>query len=145
MTLVNHSKEQRIFVYFPYQFSTMKVFQNSNYRVLMAVPTPRFFKELMLTNTFEFIDYAIYCKSKLSEFILRFKNWTEYFDVYDSKYKNMHLQFDNWQELFNIIMDDNIHVLKKKYLLTIDQQIKQHSKEMDEKWTYFFKLTGFLN
>ena len=57
----------------------------------------------------------------------------------------MHLQFDNWQELFNIIMDDNIHVLKKIYLLTIDQQIKQHSKEMDEKWTYFFKLTGFLN
>ena len=52
LTLAQHN----LFIYFPYQFSTMKVFQNSNYGVFTAIPSATFFKEIINTDmpTFEF-------------------------------------------------------------------------------------------
>lgn len=132
--------EQKLFVYFPYQFSTMKVFQNSNYGVIMAIPTPRFLKKIMLKDPNE-LEVKLFIKNS------KLYSWTKYIDVYAPKYINMHLQFDNWIELFNIIKTAhfNISFIKKKYSKIINETMKWHSKTMKQKWLEFFKQTGFIN
>ena len=116
----------------------MKVFQNSYHGVLMAIPSPRFFKNFLLSLTEETNRYAMYCKANLLDIVTHVNDWTDYFDVYDAKYVNMYLQFDSWQELFNIIMTDDMSNLKQKYLKIMDEKMSQHRKEMDQKWTEFF-------
>ena len=134
-------KKHKLFVYIPYQFSTMKVFQNSNYGVMMAVPTPRFYEEIILRNFTE-VEYAGVCKDQVSWLIKNFPdNWPEFFDIYDPQYVDIHLQFDSWKELINIINHRNIDKIKKKFLPKISRAMKLHWMENDNKWDKFFKLS----
>ena len=149
MSILNEieSKEHKIFVYFPYQVSTQKVFQNANSGVFMAVPSPRFLKELLLTHTLEREPYALFCKHHLTQIVTQIDNWPDYFDVYESKYAHMYLQFDSWKELFDIIMADEnaLGSLREKFAKTTAQTMQSHRNEMDQKWSQLFQLTGLIN
>ncbi len=37
-------KEYKFFIYLPYQFSTMKMYENMNNGVLIAIPTKNYYK-----------------------------------------------------------------------------------------------------
>ena len=111
----------------------------------MTIPTPRFLRHLILAPLIETDKRALYSKPQLVEAITSDHKWADHIDVsYDSNYTKMHLRFDNWQELFNIIMDDKINTLKKKYFKIIDQTIKQHRIECNQNRSEFFKLIEFF-
>ena len=125
--------EHNLFIYFPYQFSTMKVFQNLNYGVLVAIPTSRFFKEIINRKNvvFEFND-------QIHWFINNFENWTYYFDVYNPAYTNIYLKFDNWNEFIDLI-NKNVNIsLRELHLNKIEKKMNFHYKENDMKWEAFF-------
>ncbi len=125
-------REHNLFIYFPYQISTMKVFQNLNYQVLTAIPTARFFKEIVnkQKSLFEFHE-------QIHWFINKFSNWTYYFDVYNPKYTDLYLKFDNWDEFYSLINNDINNVSREKYLNEIKQAISLHHSETDMKWKIF--------
>ena len=129
-------RQHKIFVYFPYQLSTMKVFENANNKVLMAIPSPKFFKELILNN-----NYSTGYQPVLMNFFTNLEpeeEWTELFDVYQSKYIHMFVQFDNWQELVDIINNDLPSGLKERHLDVMEKTMIQHQKEQDQNWMEFF-------
>jgi hypothetical protein len=125
-------KEHKIFIYFPYQFSIMKIFQNANVGVLTAIPTPRFFKQLLFQDPNEQGVWLVN----------NFRNWTEYYDVYQSKYIDMHLQFNDWNELIDIIQMNDTNNIKSVFTNIIKDKMEMHTKEVNQKWDEFFKITG---
>jgi hypothetical protein len=40
-------KEYKFFIYLPYQFSTMKMYENMNNGVVVAIPTKKYYKEII--------------------------------------------------------------------------------------------------
>jgi hypothetical protein len=134
LTLKNH----KIFVYFPYQFSTMKVFQNSNYGVVMAIPSPNFYKEfVMLAKKKHGCGYIV-CEALW--LFQNYKNWTEYFDVYNSNYIDMHIKFNSWPELIELINNKEIDSKRKIHSDIIGQKMNWHWKDNEQKWSKFFNL-----
>ena len=126
-------KGQYLFIYFPYQFSTMKVFQNANYRVLTAIPSPKFFKKIVLSDT----THEQY--SNMKWLLENVKDWTEYFDVYHSSYIEMYIQFDSWNELIDLINGKYFNFYHAKFYNRIKKIMKLHRQETDEKWDEFFR------
>jgi hypothetical protein len=127
------AREHNLFIYFPYQFSTMKIFQNLNYQVLTAIPTAHFYKEIVSKqkSLFEF-------HGQVDWFINSFNNWTYYFDVYNPKYTDLYLKFDNWNEFYSLISNDINSDSREKYLNKIKQAISLHHSKTDMKWKKFF-------
>ena len=132
-------KKHKLFVYFPYQFSTMKVFQNSNYGVVMAIPSPDFYKEIVLLA--KKINGCVYIVCEALWMFQNYQNWTEYFDVYNSNYIDMHIKFDSWTELIELINYKEIYGTSQKYLGIISKKMNWHWKDNENKWTQFFNLT----
>ena len=132
LTLKNKSK---LFVYIPYNFSTMKVFQNANYGILTAIPTPRFYLEFIMNKTdLKNLDPAII---KLVE---NKPDWTEYFDVYNSKYIDMYVLFDNFDQLVELIEKKDLDELKLSYRNINRIIMNRHKREVDQKWNEFFHI-----
>ena len=109
----------------------MKIFQNANVGVLTAIPTPRFFKQLLFQDSNEQGLWLVN----------NFQNWTEYYDVYQSKYIDMHLQFNNWNELIDIIQMNETNNIKSIFTNIIKDKMEIHTKEVNQKWDEFFKIT----
>ena len=120
--------------------STMKVFESANNGVFMAIPSPQFYKELVLNKT------NVLYNDKPRLLIEKINQWEEYFDVYSSNYISMFLLFNNWNELVDIVNDryDNLGILKQKYLNIMNKTMRRHLREMDQKWIEFFKRVNFL-
>jgi hypothetical protein len=123
-----------LFVYFPYQFSTMKVFQNANYRILTAIPSPKFYKLIALSDT----THEHY--SNIKWLLENVKDWTEYYDVYHSKYIRMYIQFDSWNELVDLINGKYLNSYWAKFSNRIKKTMNLHEHENNKKWNHFFKL-----
>ncbi len=130
--------KQKVFIYFPYQPSTMKVFDNAVNNVFTAIPTPHFFKQLVTKFQLDF-----YLMPELLEFIQTNKNWTEYFDVYNKKYYGMYLTFNNWIEFKSILTNDLI-AKKIYYLDKMKEIMKTHQNEVDLGWRNFFNVFSNL-
>ena len=97
----------------------------------MAVPSANFFKELAFKH------------NKASELMKKYDNWTEYYDIYNSRYADMHFQFNSWNEMVDIIkMNDTDH-LKLKYKNVIKEKMEMHLKENNQKWDEFLSQTIF--
>lgn len=127
-------RKQKIFIYFPYQSSTMKVFDNAANGVLTAVPTPEFFHQLALKYLSDF-----YLMPELLNFIqANPKNWTEYFDIYNKKYIHMYVTFNNWTQFENIVNNEITIEMKNNYLKIINETMEKHKLEVDLGWKYFF-------
>ncbi len=126
------AKQHKLFVYIPYQVSTMKVFQNANYRVLTAIPTPRFYKEIIKMDKSKVIPEVVSLIEKVSD-------WTEYFDVYNSKYIDMFIQFDNWNELIDLINEKNMKTHMARQHNRMKRIMNMHWQENQQKWNDFFK------
>ena len=127
-------KDHNLFVYFPYQFSTMKVFQNANYRILTAIPSPKLYKLMALSDT----THEHY--SEIKWLLENVKDWTDYYDVYHPKYIGMYIQFDSWNELVDLINGKNLNSYRAKLSNRIKKIMNLHEHENDEKWDHFFKL-----
>jgi hypothetical protein len=130
--------KQKVFIYFPYQPSTMKVFDNAVNNVFTAIPTPYFFEQLVTKFQLDF-----YLMPELLKFIQTNKNWTEYFDVYNKKYYGMYLTFNNWIEFKNILTNDLI-VTKIYHLAKMKEIMKTHQIEVDLGWRTFFNVFNNL-
>ena len=136
------AREHKIFVYFPYQFSTMKVFQNSNHGVIMAIPSPKFYKDFIFMANDEGDAYHRHLKAQLRWLITTLdegQQWTEYFDVYNSGYIDMHVQFNSLQELIDIINSKDVSELKERQLKITERTMSWHWREVEQKWDEFFE------
>jgi len=130
-------KKHKLFIYFPYQYSTMKVFNNAINEILTVVPSSQFFKQIALEYSEDF-----YLMPELFNLFQRNPlNWTEYFDVYNRKYTGMFLKFNSWPQLHDLINNDNdveINLKKSHYLQKGKKIMKQHWNEVDIEWKRFF-------
>lgn len=139
-------RKQKIFVYFPYQYSTMKVFDNAINGVFTAIPTPAFFQQLALQY-----EEDLSLMPELFELIRTNPlNWTEYFDVYNKKYIEMYFQFNSWSELYDIISNQNhnkydLNAKRSYHTQKMKTIMKQHWIEVDNKWNLFFNQLKLLN
>jgi hypothetical protein len=132
--------KHKFFVYFPYEFSTMKVFENAYADVLTAIPTPRFLSEIINKA---YRNYHFRVHGEIIRMINTFSNWTEYIDVYNKRYNKMYMQFDSLSELAKLI-DEEAKIDRERYRTIRKQIMDLHVKEENEKWDHFFK-TIFSN
>ena len=91
-------------------------FQNLNYQVLTAIPTARFFKEIISKkkSLFEF-------HGQVDWFINSFNNWTYYFDVYNPKYTDLYLKFDSWNECLELREVKSLRKLKHPNIIKLKE------------------------
>ena len=109
----------------------------------MAIPSPRFFKEMILNTNYDEIEFAqINIKSQIKWMLsnLRDEEWILYFDVFEPQYIGMHVQFDSWQELSDIINQKNIDNVIQRHLRVVNETMIRHKKEQDEKWDEFYNF-----
>ncbi len=133
----SYLKKHRIFIYFPYQFSIMKVFNNAINGIFTAIPSPTFFKQLAS----DYIQNFRLIPEVIELFQTNPNNWTEYFDVYNKKYIRMFLKFDNWTQFYDLVNNKNYEdtALKKSHYLENAKKImKIHWNEVDIEWKSFF-------
>lgn len=135
-------KKQKIFIYFPYQYSVMKVFDNAANGVFTAIPTAKFFKQIFI----EYNQNFHLMPELLDLFETNPNNWTEYFDVYNKKYSEMYFKFDSWSQLYDIINNyDKNEIIKNRshYLKKTNEIMKEHWTEVDNEWNRFFTRLNF--
>lgn len=113
----------------------MKIFENAYANVLCAIPTPRFFLELLPT-AFEKSKYRV--QGQLLKMSKSLSNWTEYVDVYNKRYISMYIQYDSFFELAKLI-NDEIRIDRDYYGNLRKQIISQHEKDENQKWDQFFE------
>jgi hypothetical protein len=132
-------RNQKLFIYIPYQYSTMKVFDNAINGVLTAIPSPDFFKIIAKEYSQDF-----YLMPEILDFIKENSNWTQYFDIYNKNYIDMYVQFNNWNE-FKLLVDNNDEIIKKKdyYLKKMNETMEKHYNQVDLSWKNF--LHEFYN
>ena len=127
--------KHKLFVYFPYQFSTMKVFENLYAGVLTAVPSPNFLLEL-LTPAFTKSKYRM--QEQIIILSKKYSYWTEYIDVYNGKFKSLFIQFESFIELAKLI-DNDIELKRDKFLNARKEIMNEHEKKQHMIWDHLFE------
>ncbi|KAI8614657.1 hypothetical protein BC830DRAFT_1229576 [Chytriomyces sp. MP71] len=89
----------RAFVEFPYQASTMKLYEHIAAGVVMLVPSPRFYFELQKAGFFSTPDMQ-------TSLLYQGKNWTKYHDYYNDAMKAFLYYFDSFEELKTMLQKD---------------------------------------
>lgn len=113
-----------IVVHLPYQVSIMKMWENLNYGILMAIPSPSFFTKICDEND---------CKQKADVFetknVFDEKTWQNFVDFYLPGWEECFLQFDNWGQLQEIIekrsFEKDINICRDKMLDMRDSNLQQ--------------------
>jgi hypothetical protein len=132
--------KQKMFVYFPCEFSSVKVFENMYAGVLMAIPTREFFKEIVL-DVYQKPDepsqpFRSYFMIK-DMFNKHPNDWAEYYDIYHKSYKHMFVKFSGWEEL-SWLLNEDIIVEKDYYVNTMRSVMERHEKESIMKYKQMF-------
>ena len=68
----------------------------------------------------------------------KYSNWTEYVDVYNSRYKNLFIQFESFIELAKLI-DNDIELEREMFLNVRKEIIKEHEKKQHMIWDHLFE------
>ena len=76
----------------------MKMMENVAAAVILLIPTPRFFKELILSGgqMTAYIRSAVYGNFGIDY------DWKQYVEFYNDEYKDFFYTFDNWEDLKNL-------------------------------------------
>ncbi|KAJ3113031.1 hypothetical protein HK100_002126 [Physocladia obscura] len=83
-------KKFKAVIEFPYQVSTMKLYENLAAGIVMLIPSPQFFRELVETEMHQFGPWNR---------LRRHADWPRYMDYYSKAFKNQIYYFDSWAEL----------------------------------------------
>lgn len=87
-----------VVVHLPYQVSIMKMWENLNYGILMAIPSPEFFTKICNENTCGETEDVFETKKVFDD-----KKWKDYVDFYLPGWEDCFLQFNSWDQLKEII------------------------------------------
>ncbi|KAG2483628.1 hypothetical protein HYH03_017506 [Edaphochlamys debaryana] len=83
----------------PYQASVMKMYEGMVQGTVFAVPTPRFFKELVM-DTYNGTMMEFCCRAWVKDHP---EDWMEVVDWYHKDFIDGHAMFDSWDELEQLI------------------------------------------
>lgn len=89
-----------IVIHFPYQVSTMKMWENAAYGVITAIPSPDFYTK---------ICDQYWCKNSRDAFSpkdeVKDEDWWHYVDFYMPEFSECFVQFDSWDELDTLLTE----------------------------------------
>ena len=128
------------FLYIPYQFSTMKVFEMIRDGPVMVVPSAEFFKKIFLEVGSPNFEYA---GSQMQQCITRShpKDWERFFDVYYPKCSDMSIKFHSWEQLREWLRMGKIPgVDLQEFRKKVAQRMKEHELEQLIEWKKVFSL-----
>ena len=134
------ASKHKMFVYLPYQFSTMKVFENSNAGVVTVIPTARLFKHIVL-NVYTWDktkESPFYAYSDIKYVFNHYpNNWTEFFDVYSQRYTQMFVKFDSFEDLARLIKEE-VKIDRQTYWKSQRKIMRDHVAEIERQWDRLF-------
>ncbi|CCE64221.1 hypothetical protein TPHA_0H00100 [Tetrapisispora phaffii CBS 4417] len=121
------SKYDSIVVDLPYQVSVMKMWENIAAGVLIAIPSPSFFKELRKDG-----DYRGARLSKAAE--IGGQDWFKNIDLYLPDFEKCFIQFDSWSALEIILTEQKY----KNNIGFCKNLMKEQRAESLQKWRDLF-------
>ncbi|KAI8607632.1 hypothetical protein BC830DRAFT_1175126 [Chytriomyces sp. MP71] len=89
----------RAFVEFPYQASTMKLYENIAAGVTVLVPSPKFYFELIKAGYFSILDMR-------TSLLYQGQDWPKYHDYYSDDMKPYIYYFDSFEHLKDMLDDE---------------------------------------
>ncbi|KAJ3263635.1 hypothetical protein HDU77_010282 [Chytriomyces hyalinus] len=98
----------KAFIDMPYEYSTMKLYENIAFGIPMIIPTPRFLEELYDTGVHKMLNPYILQNFPVSSDMLPFKHvpefpaWSAYMDYYAPEFAPYLYYVDSYEQLRNM-------------------------------------------
>ncbi|KAJ3223810.1 hypothetical protein HK099_000640 [Clydaea vesicula] len=99
--------QYKALLFFPYQTSTMKLYENLSQGVVTYVPTPRLLKEMIVIPGFDIDDHKHLANCINSGL----KDWFNYIEVYNEDLSRFFYQFDTLEELKVLLSNPDVDPL----------------------------------
>jgi hypothetical protein len=113
-------------IHFPYEISTMSIFEQYTANIPLFFPSKRFLKELISTNKYNFISRYIMINSVKTNKVYPnsldiamddntwINFWVDKADYYDEENMKYIIYFDNMNELESLIKNTNMKEVSEK-------------------------------
>jgi hypothetical protein len=112
-------------IHLPYAWSNLALFENLGLGIPYFIPSPRFFKKLILKPNYFFTQ-----KHLLTNELLELSEW------YEPDKKDVFIYFDSWKDLVEKIKETNYPAQRER----IKKYAAEHQKKMLKKWEEKFDI-----
>ncbi|KAJ3278553.1 hypothetical protein HDU76_009846 [Blyttiomyces sp. JEL0837] len=132
-------KRYKVFVDFPYQVSTMKMYENIAAGVVSLAPTPEFFETIVKNGSVAFWPWDDHIGDHPD-------NWTLYVETYNPTFQPFYKYFSSWTELSHIVNNmsveeiDEVNNVRVKGPRFFENVLRRESVEG---WAKLFRDMGF--